>query len=70
MNCIHCDRSAHATCRFCGRAVCKDHIKVFPFILGIYKGDEGVNKAIVVPDAVYCGLCSPREQPVPLKELK
>ncbi len=70
MNCIHCERTAHATCRFCGRGVCKDHIKTSPFILGLYKGEEGINKAIVVPDAVYCGICNPREQPVALKELK
>jgi hypothetical protein len=70
MNCIHCERTAHASCRFCGRAVCKDHLKTSPFILSVYKGDEGVNKAIVVADAVFCGLCNPREQPVALKELK
>jgi hypothetical protein len=70
MNCIHCERTAHASCRFCGRAVCKDHLKTSPFILCVYKGDEGVNKAIVVADAVFCGLCNPREQPIPLKELK
>ena len=70
MNCIHCERTAHATCRFCGRAVCKDHIKTAPFILSIYRGDKDVNKAIVVTNAVYCGICEPREQPVALKELK
>jgi hypothetical protein len=70
MNCIHCDRSAHATCRFCGRAVCKDHLAVFPYIVGLYRGEDGIHKAIVVPDAVYCGVCKPREQPVPLPELK
>jgi hypothetical protein len=70
MNCIHCERSAHATCRFCGRAVCKDHIKTSPFILSVYQGEGGVNKAIVVADAVYCGLCNPREQPIALRELK
>jgi hypothetical protein len=70
MNCIQCDRSAHATCRFCGRAVCKDHIKTSPFILSVYRGENNINKAIVVANAVYCGICDPREQPVALKELK
>jgi hypothetical protein len=70
MNCIQCDRSAHATCRFCGRAVCKDHIKTYPFILSVYRGENNINKAIVVANAVYCGICDPREQPVALKELK
>ena len=70
MNCIHCDRTAYATCRFCGRAICKDHIKLFPYIVGLYRGEDGNQKAIVVPDAVYCGICKPREQPVALPELK
>jgi hypothetical protein len=70
MNCIHCDRTAHATCRFCGRAVCKDHLKNSPFIVGLYTGEAGVHKAIVVSDAVYCGLCKPHERPVPLPDLK
>jgi hypothetical protein len=70
MNCIHCNRTAHATCRFCGRAVCQNHIAEAPFIVGLYTSAEGVQKAIVVPDAVYCGKCKPREQPVALPELK
>ena len=70
MNCFHCNRTAHATCRFCGRAVCKDHLKSFPYIVSLYCGEDGIQKAVVVPDAVYCGICKPREQPVPLPELK
>lgn len=70
MNCIHCNRTAHAACKFCGRAVCKDHIQTFPYIVSLYTGEDDVPEAIVVPDAVYCGICKPREQPVPLPELK
>ncbi len=70
MNCIHCNRTAHAACRFCGRAVCQNHIAEAPFIVSLYAGTDGVQKAIVVPDAVYCGKCKPREQPVALPELK
>ncbi len=70
MNCVHCNRTAHASCRFCGRAVCQDHFTSSPFIVSLYKGDDAVQKAIVVPDAVWCGVCKPREQPVPLPELK
>lgn len=70
MNCIHCNRTAHAACKFCGRAVCKDHIQAYPYIVSLYTGDDDVPMAIVVPDAVYCGVCKPREQPVPLPELK
>jgi hypothetical protein len=70
MNCIHCNRTAHAACKFCGRAVCKDHLQQYPYIVSLYSGEDGIHKAIVVPDAVYCGICKPREQPVPLPELK
>ena len=70
MNCVHCDRTAYAACRFCGRAVCKDHLQESPFIVGLYKGEEGSRKAVVVPDAVWCGLCHPHEQPISLPELK
>ena len=70
MNCIHCERTAYAACRFCGRGVCKDHMSTFPYIVSLYRGEDGIQKAIVVPDAVYCGVCKPREQPVPLPELK
>ncbi len=70
MNCIHCDRSAYAACRFCGRGVCKDHFSEQPYIVGLYQGEDGVPKAIVVADAIFCGLCHPREQPVPLPELR
>ncbi len=70
MNCIHCERSAHAACQFCGRAVCKEHIREAPYIMGLYAGEDAVQKAIVVPDAVWCGICNPREEPIPLPDLK
>lgn len=70
MNCFHCDRSAHAACQFCGRAVCKEHIQTAPYIMGLYVGEKNVQKAIVVPDAVWCGACNPREEPVALPDLK
>jgi hypothetical protein len=45
-------------------------MKSFPYIVSLYRGEDGIHKAVVVPDAVYCGICKPREQPVPLPELK
>jgi hypothetical protein len=70
MNCFHCDRSAHPTCKFCGRAVCKEHIQTAPSIVSLFKGDEEGQKAVVIPDAVWCGVCTLREEPVSLPELK
>ena len=68
MECWHCGRPAQAVCRFCGRAVCKEHAKTLPGILGIF-ADEGRQKAVVVADAVWCGLCKPQEDPVELENL-
>jgi hypothetical protein len=70
MNCIHCDRPAHSICSFCGRAVCREHIKILPHIEALYKGEKDIQKALVVADAVHCGICHPREYPVDLPELK
>ena len=69
MNCWHCDRPAHATCRFCGRAVCREHTQALPHIEAVFHDDEFKYKALVVPEAVYCGVCNPREDPVDLPDV-
>jgi hypothetical protein len=56
------------TCRFCGRGVCENHAKSEPYILNVYGGADGP-KALVVEDALHCGTCSPRPDPVNLPEL-
>ena len=70
MNCWHCDRPAHGVCRFCGRALCREHIQYHPFILQIYRNDEGVYRALVVAEALYCGVCKPNEEPIDLPKLR
>jgi hypothetical protein len=70
MECWHCSRPAHGTCRFCGRGVCRDHAQKMPFILEIFKDKAGQNKAIVVDDTLWCGICKPKEAPILLKELE
>jgi len=55
-------------CRFCGRGVCEDHVETHPYILETYRAD-GVTKALVVEDALFCGACSPRPDPIELPEL-
>jgi len=69
MNCWHCDRPAHGTCQFCGRAICKDHVKLMPAIIDIYQNHQAKFKALVVADALYCGVCRPQEDPVELANL-
>jgi hypothetical protein len=70
MECWQCNRPSQGICRFCGRAICRDHFKPMPFIFAVFKDQEGRNAAIVVEDALYCGVCKPRDEPVVLRNLK
>ena len=68
MDCWHCRKAAVATCRFCGRAVCENHATTRPFVLELFRG-AGPMKALVVEDAIHCGACTPRADPIELPEL-
>ncbi len=70
MECWHCERPAHANCKFCGRAVCKTHTQEKPYILHTYRTTIAEYKAIVVADAVFCGICKPEQDPVTLKNME
>ena len=70
MNCWHCDRPAHGVCRFCGRAVCREHAQTLPHIEALYHDEKDVQKALVVAEALYCGVCRPQDDPVELPQLK
>jgi len=41
-----------------------------PFVLEIFKDKQGYNKAVVVDDTLYCGVCKPKDAPVTLNELE
>ena len=69
MKCFHCDEPARGVCNFCGRALCKEHMKTMPAILTIYVGEANVPKAIVVSDALFCGVCKPQPEPIEMPEL-
>lgn len=71
MDCWHCRKSALGVCRFCGRGICEDHAKEHPYILDLYrpKPDEPM-KVLLVEDALYCGICTPRPDPITLPELE
>ncbi len=68
MDCWTCRRTALGSCRFCGRGVCEDHATEKPFILQLYRGAD-VTKALVVEDALCCGTCKRRPDPIDLPEL-
>jgi len=40
-----------------------------PYIVAVYRDEQGVHKALVVGEALYCGVCQPREDPVELPDL-
>jgi hypothetical protein len=70
MNCWHCDRPAHGVCRFCGRGVCRDHARTMPYISELYHTQKGEQRALVVGDTLYCGVCQPKEDPVKIEGLE
>jgi len=40
-----------------------------PAILTIYVGEANVPKAVVVSDALFCGVCKPQPEPIEMPEL-
>ena len=52
-----------------GEACIKEHAKSLPYIEEIYANDQGLHKALFVPDALFCAVCRPREDPVELPDL-
>lgn len=70
MTCWFCDRAARGVCRFCGRGLCEQHAKTGPYVLAAYRSQTRDRaEALVVEDALQCGTCRPRPQPVPMPEL-
>jgi hypothetical protein len=51
--------------------VCRDHAKVHPFILDVFRGKKHDQlRALVVDDALHCGICKFRGDPVDMPELE
>lgn len=71
MECFFDDNAARGVCRFCGRGLCKqEHMKqTMPYIATVYIGAGNVPKAIVVADALWCGVCKPQPEPVEMPEI-
>ena len=70
MECWQCGKPAQGVCRFCGRAVCKEHAQTLPHIEALFHSQQGIHKALVVADALWCGVCQPKEDPVELPQLE
>jgi NSD Cys-His rich domain len=69
VSCWVCNLPASGICRFCGRAVCKEHARTMPYILQNFASSQGL-QGLVVGDVLYCGVCRPRPEPVPLDFLE
>ena len=71
MDCWVCRRTALGVCRFCGRGICQDHARFHPYIVSLFAPPaEKSVKPLVVEDALFCGVCKPRPDPVDLPELQ
>ena len=60
MKCVTCDKDAQAICKFCGRAVCADHIKESQYPSGFATKLafwSSARNGVVVANAVWCGKC-------------
>ncbi|MBC7645154.1 MAG: hypothetical protein H7123_08505 [Thermoleophilia bacterium] len=66
MECWTCSETAAASCRFCGRATCRQHAQFLPYVLTTWQGGTDEVSALVVEDAVHCGACRPHPAPVRL----
>ena len=70
MTCFFCSLAARGTCRFCGRGRCENHAQFGPYVIDVTRSQTRDRaEALVVEDALQCGTCKPRPQPVPMPEL-
>jgi len=74
VECSICGQPAQGICKFCGRAICRDHFKTLPYPIATYvgkdsEGRQNVPKMIVVADALICGQCDPQPEPIEMPEI-
>ena len=69
MQCWVCDLTARASCKFCGRFVCKDHAAKMSTFISMFLGGQETPKGLAVADVIWCGICGPQPEPIPMPEL-
>lgn len=70
MTCWFCAKAARGACVFCGRGLCEDHAQFGPFVLDVYRSHQRDRaEALAVEEALRCGTCRPRSQPLAMPEL-
>jgi hypothetical protein len=69
MICHKCGEPSMGICKFCGRAVCRDHhTTAQPAMLAMYLGKNETPKAVVVTNVLWCGECRPQPEPIQVPE--
>jgi hypothetical protein len=63
VQCWVCGAPANGVCRFCGRAVCKEHARTMAYLLATFQGPDGP-MGLGLEDALHCGVCRPRPDPI------
>jgi hypothetical protein len=69
MQCWVCGLPAQGICRFCGRAICKEHARTLPFVLTAYGRHDEI-MGLAVDDTLHCGVCRPQPRPIRLDFLE
>jgi hypothetical protein len=67
--CWVCGGAATGVCRFCGRAVCKEHARTRPFLFEAWD-EPGSLWGLAVADALHCGVCKVHNQPIEVSFLR
>ena len=65
MRCWVCGATADGVCNFCGRGICKTHAKTQAFLFAAWPTAAGL-RGLAIEDAVWCGVCHPRPDPIPV----
>lgn len=69
MRCWVCGGNAEGVCRFCGRGVCKTHARTRPFLFEVWERDGRLD-GLAVEDALHCGVCKVRPEPIDVDFLR
>jgi hypothetical protein len=65
VRCWVCGATAEGVCRFCGRGICKQHARTQAYLLATWPTAGGL-RGLGIEDALWCGVCHPRPDPVSL----
>jgi hypothetical protein len=69
VRCWVCGGEGEGLCRFCGRGVCKEHARTRAFLFEAWD-QAGTLRGLAVEDALHCGVCKVRPDPVDVEFLR